>query len=63
MPTIGSLKAQLIAKGYAMVASPSLPIACFTHPLITAPVVIVGLDGDTAKPYQEEAVNAAIKKR
>lgn len=63
MATIATLKAQLIAKGYAIVISPSLPISVFTHPLITAPLVLRGADTDTALPYQETAVNAAIQRR
>lgn len=63
MATILQLKNQLIAKGYQVATSPTLPIAAFTHPLITNPVILVGLDGATAKPYQEEAVTAAIQRR
>lgn len=63
MPTILELKNQLIAKGYQVVVSPTLPLSIFTHPLITAPVVLMGIDTALAKPYQEEAVAAAIQRR
>lgn len=61
--TIAQLKAQLIAKGYQVATSPTLPVNVYTHPLLTAPVVLVGVDDATAKPYQEEAVTAAIQRR
>lgn len=32
------------------------------HPLLTKPVVLSGKDGGDAKPYQEQQVNAALKK-
>lgn len=63
MATIAALKAQLLAKGYAVATSPTLPVSVYTHPLITAPVVLVGLDADTAKPYQEESVKSAVERR
>lgn len=63
MATIAALKAQLTAKGYQAAVSPTLPVSVYTHPLITAPVVLIGADADTAKPYQEEAVTAAVQRR
>jgi hypothetical protein len=63
MATIAALKAQLLAKGYAVATSPTLPVSVYTHPLVTAPVVLVGADEATAKPYQEEAVTAAVQRR
>ena len=61
--TIAQLKAQLISRGYAAVNSPTMPLSVFTHPLITAPVVLIGEDGATAQAYQEEAVTTAIQRR
>lgn len=63
MTTIAELKAQLLSKGYQVATSIALPISVYTHPLITAPVVLVGEDTATAKPYQEEAVTAALVRR
>ena len=69
MPTVGELKAQLVAKGY--VATNATPeqqaiagnITVYTHPLITNPVVVIGTDADAAREYQVQLIDEAVKRR
>lgn len=69
MSTLAELRAVLGSKGYLQTTSTIAQqaiaplISIHTHPLITNPVVLIGLDTDTAKNYQELLVTEAIKRR
>ncbi len=69
MTTLLDLRTQLTAKGYSQTNSTteqqalSPLISIHLHPLITNPVVLIGVDNTTAKKYQEDLVTEAIKRR
>lgn len=69
MATVGELRQQLAAKGYASRASTPADlgaapqVSVHTHPLITNPVVLLGADSDQAKSYQQAAVTQALTRR
>lgn len=63
MTTLSELRAQLTAKGYTTELSSDPVLTVHTHPLITNPVVLIGIDSSTARGYQETLVAEAIKRR
>jgi hypothetical protein len=63
MTTLAELRAQLTAKGYVTELSSNPVLTVHTHPLITNPVVLIGIDSETAREYQNTLVSEAIKRR
>ena len=69
MTLLSELRTQLTAKGYQQASSSTeqLSIAplvtVHTHPLLSSPVILIGVDEDTAIAYQVEAVNTAVTRK
>ena len=63
MALLGTLRGQLDAKGYERITHPTLSLTLHIHPLVTAPVLLSGIDATEAKDYQQELIDSAIRKR
>lgn len=69
MATVGELRATLTAKGYSSTASSGSDLSAaplitvHTHPLLSSPVILIGADANTAKPYQSSIVAQATTRR
>lgn len=61
--TVGDLRNQLIAKGYAVYAAPSnADVRAYMHPLKLKPVLLVGADVNPCLLYQKRMVDNAIRR-